>query len=160
MAAKINRQRKKQIIYRVLLCAYLIVLFYLLFFSEKMGRADNFQDYRYNLTLFREIKRFYNSRDLYPRAFAINVIGNVVAFMPFGFLLPRMNVRCRSLFFTVLFSFCLSLGVEVVQLVFKLGCFDVDDLLLNTLGGFLGYLIFLLFCRKKGGRGGEKDAVS
>lgn len=142
------------------MCVYLIVLFYLLFFSEEMGRMDNIQDYRYNLTLFREIMRFYNSRVLYPRAFVLNVIGNVVAFMPFGYLLPRMNARCRNLFFTVLFSFCLSLGVEVVQLVFKLGCFDVDDLLLNTLGGFLGYLVFWLFCRKKNGQGGKKNAVS
>lgn len=160
MAAKTNGRRKRQIIYRVLLCVYLIVLFYLLFFSERMGRADNIQDYRYNLTLFREIMRFYNSRALYPRAFVLNVIGNVVAFMPFGYLLPRMNARCRNPFFTVLFSFCLSLGVEAVQLVFKLGCFDVDDLLLNTLGGFLGYLIFLLFSRQKVGQGGKKDAVS
>ena len=41
---------------------------------------------------------------------------------------------------TVLYSFELSLLVELLQLVFKVGSFDVDDLLLNTIGGLLGYI--------------------
>ena len=41
---------------------------------------------------------------------------------------------------TVLYSFELSLLVELLQLVFKVGSFDVDDMFLNTLGGIAGYL--------------------
>lgn len=140
--------KKNKIIYHVVMGIYLVVLFYLLFFSERMGRTDHIQNYRYNLVLFREIKRFYDCRFLYPKAFFLNVFGNVLAFMPFGYLLPRMHGKCRNFFLTTLLSFALSLGVEVVQLVFKLGCFDVDDLLLNTLGGLAGYMVYWIFHRR------------
>ena len=52
---------------------------------------------------------------------------------------------------TVLYSFELSLLVELLQLVFKVGSFDVDDLFLNTIGGLLGYLVYkgLLYLWKR-----------
>lgn len=106
--------------------------------------------YRYNLTLFREIKRFYVYRNILGyKAFLLNVVGNVVAFMPFGYFVPIISKRCKNPFFTVLYSLEMSLLVEIVQLVFKLGCFDVDDLFLNTLGGCLGYLIYFTWGRSK-----------
>lgn len=45
---------------------------------------------------------------------------------------------------TLFYSFGLSLGVEVFQLLTRVGSFDVDDLLLNTIGGILGYVLFLI----------------
>ncbi|WP_186577017.1 VanZ family protein [Aquibacillus kalidii] len=54
-----------------------------------------------------------------------------------------------------------SLSFEIIQLVFKLGSFDVDDLILTTLGGILGYLPFyatLLFLNRKNQRKNEKLA--
>ena len=44
----------------------------------------------------------------------------------------------------MLYTFGLSLAIELIQLVSKVGSFDVDDLMLNTLGGVLGYLTFVL----------------
>ena len=70
-----------------------------------------------------------------------NLLGNVVIFVPFGFFMP-MASRYRSFFSTVFYSFGLSLCVETFQLLTKVGSFDVDDLLLNTIGGLVGYLIF------------------
>ena len=124
---------------------YLCVLAYFLFFSEKMGRNDVHQEYRYNLQLFQEIKRFAGSRHRYPLAFFLNVIGNVLAFMPFGRLMPQMCSYCRKWWVTMAFSMGLSLLAELVQLVGKLGCFDVDDLVLNTIGGICGYLIYCIW---------------
>lgn len=49
--------------------------------------------------------------------------------------------RGRRWYNAILLCFLLSLCIEVSQLVFKVGSFDVDDLLLNTLGGALGYMI-------------------
>lgn len=53
-------------------------------------------------------------------------------------------------------GFGLSLLVESIQLVFKVGCFDVDDLILNTLGAAIGYMLFAVcnYLRRK--RYGEK----
>jgi glycopeptide antibiotics resistance protein len=145
-----NKHRKTG--YLILFALYLILLFYLLFFSEKLGRTVVTEQYRYNLTLFREIRRYYNLRHSEPKMFLLNIFGNVAAFVPFGYLVPKLKQRRTSFFFTALFSFELSLCVELLQLVFKLGCFDVDDLLLNTLGGMLGYLIYRIthyFNRRK-----------
>jgi glycopeptide antibiotics resistance protein len=149
MDAESNRRKTG---YLILFALYLVILFYLLFFSEKMGRTVVTEQYRYNLTLFREIRRFYNLRHSETKMFLLNIFGNVAAFVPFGYLVPKLKQRSTSFFFTALFSFELSLCVELLQLVFKLGCFDVDDLLLNTLGGMLGYLIYRImhyFNRRK-----------
>lgn len=75
----------------------------------------------------------------------INLAGNVLAFVPFGFFLPMLNRHTRGIFRMALFTFEFSFLVETIQLVSRVGSFDVDDLTLNTLGGILGYLIFA-FC--------------
>ena len=64
--------------------------------------------------------------------------------MPFGFFLPVIWERTRHWYITVILSFAMSLTVETMQLVGKVGSFDVDDLFLNTIGGFVGYIIFAL----------------
>ena len=75
----------------------------------------------------------------------INVFGNVIAFMPMGFLQPLLSDRQRRKILVVLNCFIVSLLVETIQLVFKIGCFDVDDLFLNTLGGLIGLMIYFVF---------------
>ena len=59
-------------------------------------------------------------------------------------IIPTQACTCRGFFQTLLYSFALSLGVEIFQLFARVGSFDVDDLLLNTLGGILGYILFLI----------------
>ena len=81
----------------------------------------------------------------------LNIYGNVLCFLPFGAILPVLSKRCRYLAAITLLSFEFSLLVETVQLITKVGTFDVDDLFLNTIGGILGYFIFKLcnYWRKK-----------
>ena len=135
----------------VLFAAYLILLFYFLFFSEGLGRASTEAEYRYNLTLFREIKRFIEYRHVLGyKAVFLNVVGNVIAFMPFGFLLPPLMNYKTNWFVTTIWAFLFSLFVETIQLFFRLGSFDVDDMLLNTIGGLLGYIICILLKVTKG----------
>ena len=74
----------------------------------------------------------------------INIIGNVIMFMPVGFLLPLIYTKVESCKKVVAIGFCISLLVEVSQLFLIRGT-DVDDLILNTLGTLLGYLVFLIF---------------
>ena len=87
--------------------------------------------------------------------FLINVVGNVAAFIPFGFLVPVVLKEHKkskgvilhyvSYFFFVTFLGALfSLLVETIQLLTKVGCFDVDDLFLNTSGVIIGYLGYLI----------------
>ena len=140
----VTKPRKR--ILTILYVLYLCLLFYFLLFSEGFGRTGTSVEYRYNLVLFREIKRFYLYRYILGnRAFFINVFGNVIAFMPMGFLQPLLSDRQRRKILVVLNCFIVSLLVETIQLVFKIGCFDVDDLFLNTLGGLFGLMIYFVF---------------
>ena len=127
---------------------YLIILAYFLFFSERYGRGSD-HTYHYNLTPFREIRRYFQYRHILGwEYFVVNIYGNVLAFMPFGFFLPVVSKANRGFFNVALYSFEFSLGVELVQLAFQVGSFDVDDLIMNTAGGILGYLFYFIFRKK------------
>lgn len=127
---------------------YVVVLAYFLFFSEHYGRGG-VKGYQYNLIPFQEIRRYLKYRHLLgPEYFIVNIFGNVLAFVPFGFFLPIISEENRSFFATALYSFELSLGVELVQLSFQVGIFDVDDIMMNTFGCVLGYILFFLFRKK------------
>ena len=143
------KKHRHRILGAVFFVLYLVLLTYFLFFAEEMGRSpDARAEYSYNLTLFKEIRRFILYRDILGwRAVFLNIFGNVLAFMPFGFFLPVFSGRCKKFWRTAFYSFELSLLVELLQLVFRVGSFDVDDLLLNTLGGMAGYGLYRLFVR-------------
>lgn len=145
----VNKKTKK--VQWVCFVAYLLFLSYALFFSSAFGRTDH-GEYRYNLTLFQEIGRFYHygMNTASWRLFIMNVVGNIAVFIPMGIFLPVVTKRCKNVFFTVLFSFEISLLAEIIQLVTKVGSFDVDDLLLNTLGGLCGYVFWRLWMRFRG----------
>lgn len=71
----------------------------------------------------------------------------MLAFVPFGMILPMLTPKCRNFFHIVLLGVDFSLFVETIQLISKVGSFDVDDLILNTLGAALGYLVYRLIRR-------------
>ena len=140
--------KKYKRVLTVLMIGYMVLLVYFLFFSEGFGRLEEGREYHYNLEPLREIIRFIKYRKILGfRSFFINVFGNVIAFMPLGFFIPGISRRHVNGFFVVLCCFTMSLTVEILQLVTKLGCCDVDDLILNTLGGLLGYLIYFVIHR-------------
>lgn len=129
---------------KILFVLYIGFVFYFLLVSELYGRSGEMQDYHYNLVLFKEIRRFWNYREqLGIFATVANLAGNILIFIPFGFFMP-MASRRRSFIVTAVDSLALSFFVETVQFFTKVGCFDVDDLLLNTIGGMLGYIIFTI----------------
>lgn len=127
----------------ILFYIYILLLSYFLFFSERYGRDLVTQ--QYNLQLFKEIKRFIKYRgQIGFEGFIVNIFGNVIAFMPYGFLLPLLNRAYRRFYKIAILSVLFSLVIETAQLLLKVGVFDVDDILMNSLGGILGYFIFLI----------------
>ena len=130
---------------RVLLVLDLACLIYFMFFSESYGRTEAHAEYRYNLVLFQEIRRFLTYRDILGMpAVLLNVVGNVVVFIPYGCGLPLLFERLQSFWRIAVLSFAASLLAETMQLILRVGCFDVDDLLLNTLGVLCGYGLWRL----------------
>lgn len=135
---------------------YLAALSYFLFFAELMGRTQEQMDYHYNLVLFKEINRFITYREkLGMEAVLLNLVGNVAAFMPFGFFFPVISRRTRHWYTMVLLGAAFSLGIETIQLITKVGSFDVDDILLNTIGSLLGYWSFLMVQKVRSMRRGR-----
>ena len=91
---------------------------------------------------------------------ASNIIGmalNAVMFAPLGFLLPAYFERYRHWGRTLAAGFFTSLTVELIQL-FTFRTTDVDDLIMNTLGALLGFLMAkLIFCHRTAVYRGRKD---
>lgn len=130
---------------RLFFIIYMALLVYFLLLSDGFGRIEGYSQYRYNLVPFQEIIRFVKYREYIDfTSVVINLLGNVVAFMPFGALIRWVLDRKTRWYQAVGYTFLFSLCVELLQLVARVGVFDVDDLLLNTLGGLLGFFVYYL----------------
>ena len=144
MAQKNNMSSNRRIVKivgTILFILYGCVLIYFLFFAEEFGRK-NTDSYNLNLVPFKEIKRFMTRKDvLGNEAALINIGGNILAFVPFGLLIGVWG----KVFKAVLMTLYLSWSIEIIQLISKVGSFDVDDLMLNTLGGCIGAGIYVLY---------------
>ena len=96
-----------------------------------------------NLIPFQTLRLFAglldSTRPEYVRAAVINLGGNILMFIPLGFLLPRVFPRCTSLPRVLLATAVIITAVELVQLFTLVGTCDIDDLILNVLGSGLGF---------------------
>ncbi len=106
---------------------------------DKMNHRIEMRDH-VNFTPFKTIG-IYNTFDK-------QVIGNFIMLFPLGIYLPLLYRKLRrpSGFLAVLFlSFIISVGIEVLQLATSYRSTDIDDVILNTTGACLGFLIYQLF---------------
>lgn len=130
----------------ILFAIYVACMVHFLFFSEQLGREVS-QSTHYNLHPFAEIKRFLwmaNYPEKYGMSVLLNLGGNIACFMPMGFVLPILSKRKWGILRVTGISCLASCLVEITQLVTKLGSCDVDDVILNTVGGLLGYILFVI----------------
>lgn len=147
---------------KVVFVLYLLLLLYVTLFraSITLWGAPFTKEYLNSISIVAGIQRGnfvpFHSIDYYlisqQEPFAvgiINVFGNVLLFIPFGFLLPFIWSRLRALKKSVGILLLVSAFLEVMQLVLATGWFDVDDILLNVLGGLVGYYLFSLVIRTR-----------
>ncbi len=87
-----------------------------------------------------------NSTSFSRRAFIFNVIGNIGIFIPVGIFIGYLFRK--SFLRSTAYAFYLSLVIETVQIPLERTT-DVDDLLLNTAGAAIGYLIYRVICRRR-----------
>lgn len=117
---------------------YILCLFYVVTFQDVSWSSHNFIP-------FKEIFRY----DIRSGYFYKNVFGNMLLFVPYGIFIARY-VNLRQPVVLVIIAFITSLSIEVIQ--FLIGrVFDVDDIILNVIGCFIGFTIFNLF-RKWGSK--------
>lgn len=124
---------------------YLMLLAYLLFLSPSYGRTLGVPR-EYNLLPFKTISNYIKYRQsVTTRILYTNIIGNIVAFMPMGFFVPIIFRNKRSFIKVIFVSALVSLIVELLQYKFVVGSFDIDDIILNTFGGAIGFILYSLF---------------
>jgi glycopeptide antibiotics resistance protein len=144
-SAKIPR-----LLWQAVLCGYSLSLLVLLFFRPKG------QVYSYNLIPFSTIFS-YLSNDMNRLVSFYNLSANVGLFIPFGlYLLSREGTELSALR-KFLYPFISISGIEICQYVFRRGSLDVDDLILNMMGVYLGYVLYPLFTRVVVFRSKKKD---
>lgn len=141
-----KKHKRIQFISVILFYFYMLALVYFLLLSDGFGRLSVYEDYHYNLIPFQEIKRFILYWKVIDDPFLVtmNLFGNIIAFVPFGALIRWVINRSVRWYQVLGYTFLLSLSVEVLQLIAKVGVFDVDDLLLNSFGGLIGFWVYYL----------------
>lgn len=140
----------KKFIGVVLFIIYMIIMIYILFFMEWRSRSAG-GELRYNAIPFHEIKRYLtNTRTIGLYMVCLNIVGNVVIFMPFGALVTFFMRKSRCVVpKVILISAAFSCAIELTQLFTRVGSCDVDDVILNTLGGFIGSLIYYIHYHRR-----------
>ncbi|AIK35421.1 vanZ like family protein (plasmid) [Bacillus pseudomycoides] len=71
-----------------------------------------------------------------------NIGGNILLFVPFGILIPMKFKKVNKGFKIVLLGFLSSLTIECIQLWLTFRSFDIDDIILNSFGVYIGFLIY------------------
>lgn len=133
------KNRKHFTLYQELLALsfiiYILCLFQIVTFQDTVSWSSN------NFIPFREIFRYH----IGSRLFLKNVLGNVLLFMPFGFF-SSYYLKFRKPWVILGLTLVTSFSIEVVQMAIG-RVFDVDDILLNIVGGYLGYLIYYVISK-------------
>jgi glycopeptide antibiotics resistance protein len=134
-----------QLFMRICFGLYLAVLVFIVFFTP--NRYQNFKpEPAINFVpLYNTIKRLHRTpgEHFWPYwiEYVANLAGNILLFMPMGFLLKGVN-STKSTRHIVMIGMLASIGIELVQLVFRIGVCDIDDVLLNTLGTLCGVVVW------------------
>lgn len=130
---------------QICLLGYAVMLVWLLFF---------YQDHNYsrlsrqplgepNLSALKNIRYYFFVLFQTPHGFTvksqvvINLLGNILLFVPAGYLIP-ITFRLPNKVVFMLGAMLIILCIELLQWVSRVGVFDVDDILLNTLGCLIG----------------------
>ena len=91
-----------------------------------------------NILPFQSIKSYlFGIADVSRTVTFNNVLGNVGLFIPLGIYLQLLK-RDKRMFISIFFVLLVSLSVEIIQFIFGIGATDIDDILLNCLGGIIG----------------------
>ena len=126
---------------RTLFAAYLLILLWLVLFKFSYHPVAVIRDFQ------------TRSLNLIPFAWAQKgeVISNIIAFIPFGVMFG-VNFKETAFRYKIAVIFAFSLAVEIIQYVLAIGATDITDLIMNTLGGFIGLALYDLASKETNDR--------
>ena len=127
------KNKQKIILYRELLALifiiYVLCLFYVVTFQDVGWSSSNFVP-------FKEMFRYSFGSKLFIK----NVLGNIIMFIPYGFFVSYY-LKLKKPLSAFLLILLVSSSIETTQLLIG-RVFDIDDIILNIIGGILGFLIY------------------
>ena len=130
------KNRQRFVLYKELLSLsfiiYIMCLFQVVTFQDSVSWSSN------NFIPFKEILRY----NMGSRLFFKNVVGNMIMFLPYGFFISYI-LDSRKIKLPLFLTVIASVSIEIVQMLIG-RVFDVDDIILNVIGGCLGFLIYYL----------------
>ncbi len=138
---RVEKWNTKDFLLLIIFLIYLWLLSEILLFKvvpfEKILTTDREFVRRISLVPFDSIKLYYANGNF--NIFGLlNVIGNIIIFVPLGIY---MELYCKKRN-TIVTIFSISIVVELVQYIFGIGIMDIDDVLLNTIGGIVGVVCY------------------
>ena len=131
----IRNNGKKFILHEELLLLLFITYILLLF---ELVTSTDFESYSNNFIPFKEMFRYHLNSKLFYR----NVIGNILIFVPFGYFISYY-CKLPKVWYNLLVTFITSFSIETIQSCIGRS-FDIDDIILNVIGGLFGYLIYVI----------------
>lgn len=136
-------QKKRKLIFRIssiLFFLYLCLMIWEVFLGPYRSYSGT---RRYNICPFKTIIDYLmNSQQFSFHVIFINLVANIVTFMPLGFFVPLLFKRFNKIIIMIVFSVLTISIIEILQFIFKVGVFDIDDIVLNSLGCIIGFRVY------------------
>ncbi len=131
---KLKDKKKAEKLSNIIVFIYYIILIFKMVIFDRYNNINS-----YNLIPFKSIIYILKTGTMY--SIIINIFGNLFVFMPLDyFLIELFNIKKFSINFIL--SFGIILLIELFQYIFKVGVFDIDDLIIRTLGMMTFYMIY------------------
>ena len=135
------KQGKRIVIYKevmsLIFIIYVLCLYYIVTYK-------NINYGGVNLVPFKEMFRYSFMSDKFIK----NIIGNIVLFIPYGYF-SSYFLNNKKFSFNVLLTLIVTLSIELVQ--YNIGrTFDIDDIILNVIGGVIGFVVYIALDAVKG----------
>lgn len=138
----VRHEKNRKIITWAVFALYITVLLRLTVFRNNFLQFNLYTHGTLNLVPFEVYLRMLGKHRYMYAIYQFG--GNIAWFIPFGYLLPYLTGRPKKLKTMLLFGLLFSLFIEFSQFAFGTGESELDDLILNTFGAFIGFELFRL----------------
>lgn len=136
---KVTFLKNYKILITVLSGSIIFILYFTLFSHPSLGIGDKTGGINISPIITIDLNNIKGN--------IMNIIGNIILFVPFGTCLGYLYKKQHRILKVLLTGFLSSLIIEIFQLCLPNRWTDINDIILNTLGSIFGYLLFLLLNR-------------
>ncbi len=144
---------RNNVIIKLLFLGYLCLLFYIVFFTPNRVEGDYTFVHPVLVPLVDMAEKFVKgpwkkSPEGFWSGFYGNFFGNILIFIPFGFFLKIFIPKAGNKKI-ILFGALASAAIEIIQLLCSIGVCDINDVILNSTGTWVGIVLYVQLIRRR-----------